>query len=235
MDTALDTKRIGRIFGWFFIGTFVTSIPARLLFVDGLGASWSDMRFVPGAGSTTSLQLGAALELSVILTNVATAVVLYRVVKQSYPTLAIGYVTSRVMESVFIAIGLMSLVSVISVSDAMGAASGADAAALAVQGNSLVATYEWAFLFGPGFFAGFGNGLILGYLMYRTGLLPRRMAMIGLVGGPLIIISFGLILFGVYKNGSGASSLLGLPEIVWEASLAVYCAWKGFKRSPLAD
>ena len=230
MDTAIDNRRIGRIFGWFFIGTFITSIPARLLFVDGLGASWSEMSFVPGAGSTSSLRLGAFLELGVILTNVATAVVLYRLVKAKYPTLAISYVASRIMESVLIAIGLMSIVSVISVSDAIGTATGADAATLAVQGNSLVSTYEWAFLFGPGLFAGLGNGLILGYLMYRTGLVPRRMAMIGLVGGPLIMISFALILFNVYDNGSSPAGAMAIPEIVWEASLAIYAAWKGFKR-----
>ena len=65
----MDVRRTGRIFGWFFIGTFITSIPARLLFVDGLGASWDDMRFIPGAGSNTSLEAGAILEFGVIATT----------------------------------------------------------------------------------------------------------------------------------------------------------------------
>ena len=95
----LDTQRTGRIFGWFFIATFVTSIPARLLFVDGVGASWNDMRFVPGAGSETSLQLGAILEFLLIGANVATAVIIYPLVKRQSQTLALGYVTGRVMES----------------------------------------------------------------------------------------------------------------------------------------
>ena len=82
---------------------------------------------------------------------------------------------------------------------------------------------------------GFGNGLILGYLMYRSGLVPRRMAMLGLIGGPLLIMSFVLTLFGAYKNGSGPSGLIALPEIAWEASLGVYAAWKGFKPSPIAE
>jgi hypothetical protein len=230
----LDTRRIGRIFGWFFIGTFVTSIPARLLFVNGVGASWTDMRFVPGAGSNTSLQLGAVLEFGVIATNIATAVVIYPLVKRQSATVGLGYVTARIMESVFIAIGLMSIISVVNVNDAL-AASGADASALAVQGNSLVSTYEWAFLFGPGLVVGFGNGLMLGYLMYRSGLVPRRMAMLGLIGGPLLILSFVLTLFGAYENGSGPSGLLALPEIAWEASLGIYAAWKGFRRSPIAE
>jgi hypothetical protein len=82
---------------------------------------------------------------------------------------------------------------------------------------------------------GFGNGLLLGYLMYRSGLVPRRMAMLGLIGGPMLILSFVFTLLGVYENGSGPSFLLALPEIAWEASLGIYAAWKGFKRSPITE
>ena len=192
------------------------------------------MHFVPGAGSNTSLELGAIFEFALIIANVATAVAIYPLVKRQSATLGLGYVTARIMESVIIAIGLMSIISVVNINDALGA-SGADAAALAIQGNSLVSTYEWAFLFGPGLVVGFGNGLILGYLMYRSGLVPRRMAMLGLIGGPLLIISFVLTLFGAYNNGSGPSSLMALPEIAWELSLGVYAAWKGFRPSPIAE
>jgi Domain of unknown function (DUF4386) len=235
MDTQLDTRKIGRIFGWFFIATFVTSIPARLLFINGVGASWSDMRFVPGAGSNTSLELGAIFEFALIIANIATAVVIYPLVKRQSATFGLGYVSARIMESVIIAIGLMSIISVVNINDALTGASGAEATALAVQGNSLVSTYEWAFLFGPGLVVGFGNGLILGYLMYRSGLVPRRMAMLGLIGGPLLILSFVLTLFGAYENGSTFSGLLALPEIAWELSLGVYCAWKGFRPSLIAE
>lgn len=126
-----------------------------------------------------------------------------------------------------------SIMSIVSVSHAMAGATGAEASALTAQGNSLAATYDWAFLFGPGLVVGFGNGLMLGYLMYKSGLLPRRMAMLGLVGGPMLILSFGLILFGVYENGSGPAFLLAVPEIVWEASLGIFAAWKGFRPSPI--
>jgi hypothetical protein len=124
---------------------------------------------------------------------------------------------------------------VVDVNDAWVAASGAEATALAVQGNTLVSMYDWAFQFGPGLVVGFGNGLMLGYLMYRSGLVPPRMAILGLIGGPLLILSFVLILFGVYENGTGLSFLLALPEIAWEAFLGIYCAWKGFRPSPIAE
>jgi len=229
----LDTKRIGRIFGWFFIGTFVTSIPARLLFVNGLGATWENMQFVPGATSETSLYLGGILEFGVIAFNIATAVVLYPIARRLSERLAMGYVTARIAESAFILVGLVSIMSVANVAGALTGATGAEAAAIAAQGGSLVSTYENAFLFGPGLVVGFGNGLMLGYLMYRSGLVPRGMAMLGLIGGPMLIISFGLTLFGVYENGYTPSFLMALPEIAWEASLGIYAAWRGFRRVPV--
>ncbi len=231
----MDVQRTGRIFGWLFIGTFVTSIPARLLFVHGLGASWSDMRFIPGATSSASLKLGAVLEFGLIVTQIGTAVVIYSLVRRQSETVSLGYVTARIMESVFAAIGLMSIISVVNVAHSLSSATGVDAAALGASGNSLVSTYEWAFQWGPGLVAGIGNGLLLGYLMYRSELVPRRMALLGLIGGPLLIICHVLILCGAFKNGEGPSGLMTLPEAAWELSLGIYAAWKGFRpQSPIA-
>ena len=94
----MGVKRTGRIFGWFMIATFVTSIPARLLFVDGVGASWDHMRFVPGAGDATSLRVGATLEFALIIFNIATAVVIYPLVRRQSETLSLGYVAARIMD-----------------------------------------------------------------------------------------------------------------------------------------
>ena len=232
----VDVQRTGRIFGWLFIGTFVTSIPARLLFVNGLGASWSDMRFIPGDTSTASLKLGAVLEFGLIVTQIGTAVVIYPLVRRQSETVSLGYVSARTIESVFAAIGLISIITVVNVADALASASGAEATALAVQGNSLVDTYDWAFQWGPGLVAGIGNGLMLGYLMYRSALVPPRMALLGLIGGPVLILSFVLKLCDVYEDGSALAGLLTLPEAAWELSLGIYCAWKGFRpESPLAQ
>ena len=231
----MDVQRTGRIFGWLFIGTFVTSIPARLLFVDGLGASWSDLRFIPGDTSNNSLKLGAVLEFGLIVTQIGTAVVLYPLVRRRYPTLGLSYVAARIMESVFAAIGIISIISVVTLVDSLTSASGAETTALAVQGDSLVNMYDWAFGWGPGLIAGIGNGVILGYLMYRSALVPPRMAMLGLIGGPLLILSFVLKLCDVYEVGSPMDGLLTLPEAAWELSLGFYAAWKGFRlASPIA-
>jgi hypothetical protein len=230
----MEIQKTARIFGWLFIATFITSLGAKALFVSGVGGSFSELSFTGGGFSETKVNVGVMLEFLLIVANIGTAVVLYPIVKRHSEGLALGYVTARVVESTFILVGLISIISLVSVSDALVGATGAEAAALTAQGGSLVATYDWAFLFGPGLVVGFGNGLILGYLMYRSGLVPRRMAMFGLVGGPLLILSFGLTLFGVYDNGSAPSFLLALPEIIWEGSLGVYAAWKGFRLSPIA-
>jgi hypothetical protein len=232
----MDVRRTGRIFGWLFIGTFVTSIPARLLFIDGVGGSWTDMRFVAGDASNASLKWGAVLEFGLIVTQIGTAVVIYPLVRRQSETVSLGYVCARIMESVFAAIGLISIISIVSLADALVGASGAEAAVLVMQGDSLAQTYDWAFRWGPGLVAGIGNGLMLGYLMYRSELVPRRMALLGLIGGPILIFSFVLQLIGVYKNGEGPSGLFTLPEAAWELSLGIYCAWKGFRTSsPLAE
>jgi hypothetical protein len=192
-------------------------------------------RFVAGDTSTATLKCGAVLEFGLIVTQIGTAVVLYPLARRQSETLAIGYVAARIMESVFAAIGIMSMLSVVSVAAALGGASGSQAVALVTQGNSLVHTYEWAFEWGPGLVTGIGNGVILGYLMYRSALVPPRMALLGLIGGPLLILSFVMILAGVYKNGEGPSGLLTLPEAAWELSLGIYCAWHGFRSSsPIA-
>ena len=117
--------------------------------------------------------------------------------------------------------------------DAGGA--GADAATLVTAGRSLVAIKDWTFLLGPGFVVGIGNGLLLGYLMYRSGLVPRRMAMLGLVGGPLVCASGIAVLFGVIEQGSAAQFIATLPEILWELSLGIYLTVKGFTPSPIAS
>lgn len=111
--------------------------------------------------------------------------------------------------------------------------SGADAASFVTAGKSLVAIKDWTFLLGPGFVVGVGNGLILGYLMYRSGLMPRGLAIIGLIGGALVCISGIAVLFEYIDAGSAAQFIMTIPEIIWELSLGIYPIVKGFKPSPV--
>lgn len=230
---SLDTKKTARLFGWFFIGTFITSIAAKILFISGVGGNFAHLRYDPATFSEARVQIGAILEFGLIVTNIASAVVIYPLVKRQSEKLALGYVTARVMESAFILVGIMSIMSILSINQAVAGASGATTGTLSLQANAWAHTYDWTFLFGPGLVVGFGNGLILGTLMYKSGLMPRRLAMLGLVAGPMLIVSFVMKLFGVYEDGSGPAALMTLPEIVWELSLCIYPTWKGFRASPI--
>ena len=107
-------------------------------------------------------------------------------------------------------------------------AAGADEGSISY---TLAAIKDWTFLLGPGWVVGWGNGLILGYLMYRSGLVPQAMTWLGLVGGPLIILSGTLVMFDVADAGEALQGLATIPEGLWELSLGVYCTVRGFRPS----
>jgi Domain of unknown function (DUF4386) len=215
-------QRNARIAGVLFIITFLTSIPAYALFQPVLD---DPAGYIAGGGEDNQIYLGVLLELLLIIANVGTAVVLFPILRRQNEILSLGYVTARLVECVFIAGGILCVLGIVSLRQ-----DDPDASALAV---SLAAIKDWTFLLGPGFIVGFGNGLILGYLMYRSGLVPRGMAMLGLIGGPLIVLSGIGVLFDAWDAGGTVQSLATIPEFLWELSLGVYLAVKGFKSSPI--
>jgi len=225
----MNPQKIARVTGVLFLITFITAIPPFVfLYVPVV----DDPRYIVGAGADMRVSLGAFLELILIIANIGTAVALFPILKRQNESVALGYVTARVVECAFIAVGILSLLSVVTLRQE---AAGADAGSLVAVGKSLVALHDWAFLLGPGFVVGVGNGLLLGYLMYRSGLVPRRMAMLGLVGGPLLCASGVAILFGVFEAGSVWQAIATIPEFVWELSLGIWLIVKGFNSSALAS
>lgn len=221
----MNPQRIARIFGILFLLTWVTAIGARVL----LEPVYTDPRSILSGGTETGVYLGAVFEFLLIVTQIGTAVVIYPLAKRASEIGAVGYVTARVMESAFALVGLLSVLAVVTLRQDLAGAAGSDPASLVTVGTSLTAIYNWAFLFGPGLVAGVGNGLILGYVMYRSGLVPRRLAMVGLVGGSLHIIGFICVLFGAFDGESPWRFLSSVGEMAWEAALPVYAIWKGFR------
>jgi uncharacterized protein DUF4386 len=221
--SAHDQQR-ARIFGVLFALTFVTSIAALLLYDPVL----NDADFILGAGNETRVQAGAVFEIFLAITNIGTAIVIWPYVRRQSQTLALGFFASRMIESAVIVVGLISLLSVVALREDL-AGTGADADTLTAIGQSLVAVHDMTFLLGPGFCVGV-NGLLLGYLLLKSGLVPRQIAMFGVVGGPLIFASSIAVLFGAYEQ-DGAHFLFAIPEIIFEASITVYTLWKGFRPS----
>ena len=207
--------------GVLFILTFLTSIGAVLAY----GPVLSDPNYISGAGADGRVFLGAFLELMLIVTNIGCAVALFPILKRNGEGLALGYVAARIVECTFILIGLLSVLAIVSLRQTAAAA---DAGSLATIAKTLLAIHNWTFLLGPGFTDGIGTGLILGYLLYRSGLVSRRMALFGLVGGPLLAASGAAVLFGLISQGSSVQGIMTVPEIIWELFLGLWLTFKGF-------
>ena len=225
----MDYRRIARITGWLWIITFVTSIPARFVFYGPVLEDGKNYVLGDGTDAMTLIALGALFELILIVANIGTAVVPYSIHKRVSEPGAMGFVTARVMESVFIAVGILCMLAISTLrQDAPG---GLDTA----LGQGLEAVYEWSFRLGPGFVVGVGNGLILGWLMWRSELVPRGLSIFGLIGGSLIIIAGVLVMFDVIEGAGPVQGLMSIPEAFWELSLGIYLVARGYRPSPILE
>jgi len=221
---SLDQKR-ARVFGVLYLITFVTSIPAVALYQPVLD---HPVGYIAGGGHDGQILFGALLELLLIIANIGTAVVIFPIVRRMREELALGYVTARIVECTFILVGILSVLAIVTLRNQVAGPSEGTVA------YTLAAIKDWTFLLGPGWVVGWGNGLILGYLMYRSELVPRQAAWLGLIGGPLLSVTGTAIMFTGNDPSDALRSLQGLatiPEFLWELFLGVYCTFKGFRPS----
>ena len=221
---SLDQKR-ARWFGVLYLITFITSIPALVLYEPALR---HPVAFIAESGNVNKIYLGALLELLLIISNIGTAVVIFPIMRRQFEELSIGYVTARIFECTFILVGIVAMLALATLQhENAGAAEGTVA-------YTLAAIKDWTFLLGPGWVVGWGNGLILGYMMYRTQLVPRPWPWLGLIGGPLLALTGTAILFTGNDPSDGLRSLQGfltIPEASWELFLGIYCTIWGFRRA----
>ncbi|GAA4878997.1 DUF4386 domain-containing protein [Pseudonocardia benzenivorans] len=214
--------------GALYLLTFV-SMPTLALY----GPVREHADLVLGAGSTSGLLWGALSEVVVALAGIGTAVVLYPVARRQSETAALGFVTSRVLEAALILVGVVNVLSIVTLREEMAGTAGADPAALVTTAHALVAGYDWAFLLSQSL-APVVNALCLGYVLYRSGLVPRVLPLIGLVGAPLLLASDVAIFFGLYDRMAPVAAFSALPIAVWEFSLGVYLVVKGFRPAAVA-
>jgi hypothetical protein len=227
--TPMDsTRKIALVAGTFYLITFAASIPALIL----LGPVLDNSDYIVSSGADTQVLWGCFLDMVNALACVGTAVTLFPVVKRQNEATALGFVTTRVLEAAIIMIGVVSLLSVVTLRQELGGATGADAATLVTTGQALVAVRDWTFLLGPSLMAAL-NALLLGSLMYRSGLVPRIIPTMGLIGAPLLLAATIATLFGYNEQISVWSGIATLPVAAWELSLGVYMVVKGFKPSPI--
>jgi len=225
------TRRIAVLAGVFFIVAAVAAIVGLAL----EGSVLNESHYIVAASADdTRVILGAFFEIILAISVIGTAVTLFPIVKRQSEGIALGYVAGRVVEAVVIVVGIISVLSVVTLRQTFAGATGADAASLVAIGKSLVVIHNWTFLFGPNLALG-PNTLMLAYLMYRSALVPRVIAVLGLIGGPLIFASGTAVLFGLYGQQSVWGSIAAIPVFAWEMSLAVWLIVKGFKASPITS
>jgi len=221
-------RKTALVAGVLYVITFI-SIPTLVLYGPVLG----DPNYIVGPGPDTPVIVGGILEVIVALAGIGTAVTLYPVVKRQNEGVALGFVTSRLLEAAMIFTGVLSLLSLVTLRHDLGAAGGANAAALVTTGASHVAVYNGTMLLGQTLMPCI-NALLLGSLMYRSRLVPRIIPVLGLIGAPLLIAAVIASLFGGdIGHVSAFRAIATLPVAAWEFSLGVWLVVKGFKPSPI--
>jgi hypothetical protein len=209
-------RKISLAAGIFYLLTFV-SIPSLVVFYPQVKSA----NYILGAGPDNAAIIGAILEVIVALTSIATAVILFPILKKQSETLALGLVASRVLEASSIFLGVAFIISVVSLRQI---AAGAEAL---VVSKTLVILYERTFLLSQSFMPAI-NDLLLGFLLYKSRLVPRALSLIGIVGGPVLIVGYLAVLFGLIGQNDSLAGVSALLVALFELLLGIWLTVKGF-------
>jgi hypothetical protein len=218
-------RKTAFVAGVLYLVTFIAGIPPAAFL---LAPVLDDPNYIIGTGADSQVLFGAFLDLVNALACIGTAVALFSVVKRQHEGFALGFVTARIFEAAVIIIGVLSLLAVVTLRQT--GAAGAEGATLVTVGQALVAVRDGAHLLGPGVIPGL-NALLLGYLMYRSRLVPRVIPAMALVGAPVFLVAASASLLGLNEQGSVLSAIGFLPVALWELSLGLWLTFKGFNQS----
>jgi hypothetical protein len=216
-------RKLAFVAGLLYLITYL-AIPTLALY----GPVLSEPTFILGPSGVSAVLWGAVLELIVAFAIVGTGVALFPVLRRVNEAVALGFVTARLFEAGVITVGILSLLSIVTLQQEVGSTAGAATDSLVISGRSLVATHDWSFLIGQGLLPGI-NALLLGSLFYRSRLVPRVIPLMGLIGGPLLIAANVGRLVGVNDQYSVFSVIAVAPIFLWELSLGLWLVFKGFR------
>ncbi len=220
MDSMRKTALVA---GVLYLLTFVSSIPAVFLQSPVLN---DPLFIIGGAGADTQVRLGALFDIVNSLTAIGTAVALYAVIKRQNQGFAIGFVSSRLFEGTVLMIGVISILSIVTLQQP--GATGAEASLLVTVQQTLVTVRNWTFVLGTGVPA--LNAVLLGWIMYQSRLVPRAIPVIGLIGAPLFTSWIIGYILGVTEPGTAWHGIGVAPIFIWELSLGLWMTFKGFRK-----
>jgi hypothetical protein len=225
-----SARKTALVTGVFFIITIIPSPIAQFVLYDSV---LNDVDYIVGAGADANVRLGAFLEVLIAIAIIGTAVTLFPLLKRQHESFALGYVAARIFESTMIVVGIIGLLSVVTLRQEFAGVAGAEAASLVEDGRSLVAIHDWTFLLGPGLMPGL-NDIMLGYLLYASRLVPRALALLGIVAGPVHFASFVAVLLGVIEAASVGQVIASIPVAAFEVILGIWLIVRGFNPSAVA-
>ncbi len=223
------TRNNARAAGILYLITFAASIPAAFYFLSPV---LDDPTYIVSSGADTRVIVGCLLDVVNALACIGTAVAVYPVVRRQNESLALGFVTTRMLEAAVIMIGVVSLLAVVTLRRDIAGIADADQAGLVTTGQALVAVRDYTFQFGPNLCAAL-NALMFATLLYRSRLVPRILPTMGLIAAPLLIVATLAVVFGLTEQGSVWFAPGGALIFVWELSVGIYMTVKGFKPSPI--
>jgi hypothetical protein len=225
----MNSNRAAKMVGVFFILAAVTAI-AGLILYDPLLKSPDYL--IKGAEHANQVLLGALMELFLVVSAVGTATTLFPILRKYNETIALWHVCFRFLEAIIITIGVISMLSLLTLSREFVAAGAPDMASFHSSGIVLKAIHDWTFMLGPLFMLGI-NTMMYSYIFYKTKLVPRFIPILGMTGATLVFINALLVLFGVVQQISGLGAVFALPIAANEMILAVWLIIKGFNVSAL--
>jgi hypothetical protein len=228
----MTTNRSAAIFiGIMFICATVSSMLGLLYFYQPIltGPDY----LINGAAHTNEVLLGALMEVVLVLANIGTAIGLFPVLRPYGERIALGHLFFRFLECVVITVGIVAILSLLTLSRDFVAAAAPDASAYHVAGALLHAVYKWTSMLGPLFFLGV-NTLMYSSLLYKSKLVPRPLAVWGLTGATLVLCAGMLVLFGANALSSPTIFLIA-PIGVFEMVFAGWLIIKGFNPNAIAS
>ena len=214
-------RKTAFVAGFLYLLTYASSIPAALL----LGDTLANPDYILGAGADGQVRLAALFDIINGLAAFGTAVALYSVLKRQHGGFAIGFVASRLFEAAILFVGILSVLAIATLRET---AASADPTSLRTVGLSLTALYELAFTLGTGVPA--LNAFLLGWLLYKSRLVPRVIPVIGLIGVPLFTSWIIGYVLGVTERGTAWMAIGVAPIFVWELALGLWMTFKGFRK-----
>ncbi|MDQ0874516.1 hypothetical protein QFZ77_003175 [Paenibacillus sp. V4I3] len=224
-------KKSALIVGILFILAAVTAIIGLILYDPILNGPDYLME---GSKHANQVILGALMELMLVVSAVGTATTMFPILRKYNETIALWHLCFRFLEAIIITIGIISVLSLLTLSREFAAAAAPDTASFQASGILLKAVHDWTFLLGPLFMLGI-NTMLYSYIFYKSKLVPRFIPILGMTGATLVFICALLVMFGVIQQVSFWGAILALPVAANEMTLAVWLIVKGFNLSALSS